>query len=293
MNALFVGLSTLDIQYFTDSFPPPNVKVKTSEPGLLVGGPATNASVAFSFLGGNPVLASGVGGSHFKSFFEDDFRSNSIKHIDLYNGEGRLPVLASVITSTTNGDRNIFTHNPSDQAEVDAFSLFEDHQPELLMIDGFYPQVAETCCGEAKKRKIPIVFDGGSWKPYLNDLLSYVDYAICSANFTPPGTNSATDVFHFLKQAGVGLTAITRGGLPILTEGTNGMAEPCEVPVKSINPIDTLGAGDFFHGAFCFFLLQTKSVAVSLQKASVLASATCLHRGTREWLHKEEKSAFL
>ena len=51
-NGLFLGLTTIDIQYFVDSFPASNVKVKTHPPEIMVGGPATNAAVAFAHLNG-------------------------------------------------------------------------------------------------------------------------------------------------------------------------------------------------------------------------------------------------
>ena len=82
MTALFVGLSTLDIQYFVKEFPQSNLKVKTDKPSLLVGGPATNAAVAYSFLGGQTVLCSGVGQSAFASLFVEDFKACNIRHID-------------------------------------------------------------------------------------------------------------------------------------------------------------------------------------------------------------------
>ncbi|MGQ8335358.1 PfkB family carbohydrate kinase [Sunxiuqinia sp. A32] len=290
MTTLFVGLSTLDIQYFTDVFPSSNEKVKTNEPLLLVGGPATNASVAYSFLGGQSTLVSGVGNSPFRKLFTDDFEQNRIEHIDLYTDSEQLPVLASVITSKSNGDRNIFTYNPSDKVTVDVPSLFNKFNPKLVHIDGFYPEVAEQVCIEAKKRNVPIVFDGGSWKPHLNNLLKYVDYAICSANFHPPKCTSPNDVFLYLDREGVSFPVITQGEKSILYLHEGNIRE---VPVNNIDPEDTLGAGDFFHGAFCHYILQQISMKSALEKAAALATKTCQYIGTREWLIKESKKSFL
>ena len=291
MTTLFVGLSTLDIHYFADEFPTANVKVKTDEPNLLIGGPATNAAVAYSFLGGNPVLMSGVGNSHFRHLFYEDFDRCNITHFDLYPDMDRLPVIASVITSKNNGDRNIFTHNPSfEDIRINAPSILDNYKPNLLMIDGFYPQVSIPLAKEAKKRNIPVVFDGGSWKPYLDDLLEFVDFAICSANFIPPGCANFQQVFHYLKAKNITNSAITRGYESILFCDT---IETGEIPVKPINAVDTLGAGDFFHGAFCYYLLNEKSFKKALGLASVIASKTCEFSGTREWRNKLNKNTFL
>ena len=291
MTTLFIGLSTLDIQYFVDEFPASNIKTKTEEPQLLVGGPATNSAVANSFLGSKSVLISGVGNSPFQSLFQKDFEDWNIKHIDVYNGRNQLPVLASVITSKSNGDRNIFTYNPSDNGyELDYGAIMDEIKPNQLLVDGFYPGIAVPFCKIAKENNIPIVFDGGSWKPHLTDLLPYIDYAICSANFFPPECKTRCDVKSFLNNAGIKRIAITNGSGPVWFVDENCSAEIEIAPVRSI---DTLGAGDFFHGAFCFYNLRGLSFEETLVKASVVASKSCEYPGTREWLKKLEKETFL
>ena len=291
MKTLFVGLSTLDIQYFVPRFPKSNVKVKTEAPTLLIGGPATNAAVAHSFLGGESILYSGVGQSAFTDQFHEDFKACHIHHIDFFEDKAQLPVLASVITSASNGDRNIFTCNPPlCDINVDFKRAFEEYSPDILMVDGFFPEVAVPMCKLAKKKAIPVVFDGGSGKHYLDDLLSFVDYAICSANFFPPACNTNEDVFKYLSQSGIKNIAITKGADQIHFNGQEGSGK---IPVQTVRSVDTLGAGDFFHGAFCYFILQEKNFGPALRKSSILASRTCEYPGTREWMKKLKKEAFL
>ena len=144
-SGLFVGLTTIDIQYFVDSFPPPNKKVKTKPPEFYVGGPATNAAVAYSVLNGGACLASAVGKNEFAPIVLQDFDSNGIQLFDLKENKNFMPVLASVITSA-NGDRNIFTNNPLNvQTSLAAGELIEKTNPEILLIDGFYPDFALEC----------------------------------------------------------------------------------------------------------------------------------------------------
>ncbi len=291
MTTLFIGLSTLDIQYFVDEFPLSNIKIKTEEPNLLIGGPATNAAVANSFLGGESVLLSGVGNSPFKEMFANDFEECNIKHIDFYDGHKQLPVLASVITSKTNGDRNIFTYNPSANGfKIDPIKVFDEIRPSQVLIDGFYPEIAIPLCKLANEMNIPVVFDGGSWKPHLIEMLSYVDYAICSANFHSPECKTTIDVIDFLKEEGISKIAITNGSERFSFEDQN---EKGEIEVPLIKAVDTLGAGDFFHGAFCFFILLGNSFKYALEQASFVAAKSCEYPGTREWLKKLEKETFL
>lgn len=282
-KGLFFGLTTIDIQYFVDRFPETNRKLKTDAPDVLVGGPATNAAVAFSYLNNGAHLVSVVGESAFSAFIRDDLANNKLQFTDIGNADTK-PVIASVVTSS-NGDRNIFTHHPELQTgSFKPFKIIDQIQPEIILIDGFYPELSIPMARQAFQQKIPVVLDCGSWKPQYNELLKYTDTAICSADFQPPACKSSGEVFRFLHKAGVKNRVITRGGEPILFEHENGKGE---FAVEKTKVIDTLGAGDFFHGAFCYYQLKMKDFERALNAASQLATFSCKYKGTREWLNHD------
>ena len=170
-KGLFIGLTTIDIQYFVDKFPDSNKKIKTKPPEILVGGPATNAAVAFSKLNNSAILASAVGQNSFSNFIDTDFVQTNIKHYDFAGQKEINPVIASVVTAN-NGERNIFTHNPEKiESSISADELFKKIQPDILLLDGFYPEFSIDCAQTANKKGIPVVLDCGSWKPQYNKLL--------------------------------------------------------------------------------------------------------------------------
>lgn len=283
-HGLFVGLTTIDIQYFVDEFPKSNVKIKTKTPEVLVGGPATNAAVAFSSLNQGAYLATASGNNAFTEFILNDFRSTGISYYDLAKNQRLNPVIASVITSVKNGDRNIFTHNPHlSSFDFKANELFQITNPDLIMIDGFYPDFSLECIKVAQENKIPVVADCGSWKTQYEELLSYVDIAICSNDFLPPKCRSKEDVFNYLTTKGIGQSAISRGADSIIYEHNN---ERGEIQIAKVEVVDTLGAGDFLHGAFCYHLLNTGSFVRSLKLGSETASKSCKYKGTRNWINK-------
>ena len=135
----------------------------------------------------------------------------------------------------------------------------------------------------ARSRGIPVVFDGGSWKPRTEELLPYVDYALCSEQFFPPGCANGTDVFDYLSFYKIPYRAITRGERSLLYQH-NGSEDEIRL-VSSLPVVDTLGAGDFFHGAFLFYLLNRRGdFPTFLEKATQIAAFSCSYFGTREWL---------
>lgn len=283
-SGLFIGLTTIDIQYFVDSFPGSNKKIKTQPPEILVGGPATNAAVAFAHLNGGAFLASAIGDNSFTRFINNDFELTNVHHFNLDKNPDTNAVLATVITSVENGDRNIFTHQPQPLKSIDLQfeRLFAEVKPEIVMLDGFHPEIAIDVAKTARKQSIPVVLDCGSWKPQFEQLLNFCNIVICSEDFYPPGCNRAQDTMDYLHNKKIKQYAVTRGerGILFVDESYKG-----EIEIKKVPVADTLGAGDFLHGAFCFCFLKLNHFKHALIAASDIATETCRYPGTRKWLN--------
>jgi sugar/nucleoside kinase (ribokinase family) len=127
-----------------------------------------------------------------------------------------------------------------------------------------------------------VVMDGGSWKPGTEQLLKSVDVAICSADFLPAGCTSERDVISYLGSAGVTKIAITHGAAPVdfALQSDSG-----EIQVAEVEAVDTTGAGDIFHGAFCFQYASGCEFEGALRQAAIIAGESCRYQGTRRWMH--------
>ncbi len=278
IKGLFIGLTTVDIQYFIEYYPEQNSKVKAKESPLVVaGGPAANAAVAFGALSGHPDFYTCVGENAFRRVLLDDFNRMKVNIIDAMSGKVYTPIIASVLTNTSNSDRTIITHHPKEIQVDDILGKIDLDDYSFVFTDGFYPELAVPVCKHAQEKGMPVIFDGGSWKPQMPDILPFVDVAICSANYIPPGCTSMDDIIKFTKKMGVKHVAISRGGQPIYTDDG-------EIGIQKVEAVDSLGAGDFLHGAFCWYFMQNKNFAASLQKASVLATFSTQFKGTRSWI---------
>ncbi len=282
IRGLFIGLTTIDIQYYVDEFPNPNTKVKTHPPTIFVGGPSANAAVAFARLNGQADLLTAVGENPFSSIVKSDFEAYGVQYIDACGNQEFKPVIASVVTSV-NGDRTIFSHNPPQlDVDCDVCKWFDLVQPDAVMLDGFYPEFTVKCAQEANRRGISVIIDGGSWKPQYTAILPYTTAAILSADFCPPGCKNYDDVFQFVAKSGVKRIAISRGAQSILVQENE---KRSQIEVEKVKVVDTLGAGDFLHGAFCFYFHQKNDFTVALQLAAQISSKSCCFKGTRQWLN--------
>ncbi len=137
----------------------------------------------------------------------------------------------------------------------------------------------------AREHDVSVVLDSGSWKPGMAKLLRFVDTAICSQDFRPPGCRSEDQAFEYLVSHKIRRVAITRGERSIRyqEDGTTGeirIANP-----SRLRAVDTLGAGDIFHGAYCYYAAQGRSFRDALKAAAQVATFSCRYRGTRQWMN--------
>ena len=291
MNGLFIGLNTVDIQYLVNEYPGPNTKNLAGLGAIHTGGPATNAAITFSGLGGRSSLMTSVGSHFLSQFVINELNEYKIRLLDFKNNCNTRPVISSIITSGKNGDRTVFTFEPGEEAEFETGGLirYAEKQEEMLdnidiiLTDGFYFEMAVHMARTAKEKSIIIVLDGGSWKKGMEKLIGLADIVICSQDFYPPGAKNTDDVFEYLSLNNCGMVAVTRGEKDILYMDQYGTGS---LRVEKTKAVDTLGAGDILHGAFCYFYLKYKNFIRALKSASEIATSSCRYIGTREWMRE-------
>jgi sugar/nucleoside kinase (ribokinase family) len=280
-RGLFVGITTLDLIYLAPHLPQANEKLSAVDSAISAGGPATNASVAFSYLGYSARLLSVLGRHPITHLITSDLDQFKIDHQDLQPQWQDSPPTSSIIVTQSSGDRAVISLNAVRcQAEPTQIPDNILSDIDLVLIDGHQMAVGQAIAEQAQAQNIPVVVDGGSWKPGLEKVLHYTKYAICSANFYPPNCKNQTDVFHYLQQMGVPYVAITQGEDPIQYQTPDSQGE---IKVPKIVAKDTLGAGDIFHGAFCYYILQENFLA-AIASAAKIAAKACQSFGTRNWM---------
>lgn len=282
-RGLFIGLATLDCIYLTKRLPASNEKIVALDGAIAAGGPAANAAVTFSYLGDRATYL-GVLGSHpIAQLIRTDLESRGVKIVDLEGDRLQPPAVSSIIVTESTGERAVISVNATkSQIQEDRIpaNILEDI--DLVLIDGHQMAISQILARQAKTRQIPVVIDGGSWKPGFDRVLPFVDYAICSDAFYPPQCQTQSEVLSFLETFSIPYLAITQGDRPIqyVTPEKKGQLEIPAVPV-----VDTLGAGDVFHGAFCHYILQHDFLK-SLEKSTQIAARSCQFFGTRHWMDR-------
>ncbi|MFJ4205390.1 PfkB family carbohydrate kinase [Streptomyces sviceus] len=288
-GGLFVGLCTLDVIQLVDHVPGSDEKLTAREQVVAAGGPATNAAVTFSHLGGTARLLTGIGSHPLGVAVAADLLGLGVHVSDLAAESTKPPAVSSILVTESSGDRAVASTNaagyrltPPDG--LDALVAACD----IVEFDGHHMQLATATARLARAAGRRTVLDGGSWKPGTEKLLPSIDVAVCSDDFRPPGTDTPADVLRFLQEHGVVWSAVSRGGRPIEWAGAGSAAT---VDVPAVRVADTLGAGDVLHGALTHRLatqgpLTPYGFGEALRAAAAVAARACASFGTRAWLRE-------
>jgi sugar/nucleoside kinase (ribokinase family) len=278
VSGIFVGRSTLDIVYGCARFPEPDGKVDAEVAYVTGGGPALNGAVAFAALGGRARLCSAVGQGVFADRARADIERHGVELIDAAEGEADVLPVSSVILS---GEARAIVNQPlparAGGLPAGAPERLFETRPDVVLSDGHLPELALPLLRRAREAGVPTVLDGGSWKPWTAELLPWIDIAVVSARFVPPG---APDVLAFLRER-VGAAAVTGGAGPIRWSAGEGSGE---IRPPATEAVDTLGAGDILHGAFCHAYAVSGDFAASLASAAPIAARACASWGPRRWI---------
>ncbi len=281
MKGLFAGICTVDIQLYVNEFPDSNTKNKALSTRVDTGGPAANAALTFAMLGGEAKLVTMIGHHEFRSYMLNKLFEHGIEVIDIIDDIARDTPFSVIISSLNNGERTVFASPVlKEQRKANEISA-EDF--EICLIDGFLGEIANKMAAIAKDSGKVTVLDGGSWKAGMENYLKNIDYAVCSSDFYPPECKTHDEAISFLQDHGIKNIAVTRGEKSIIAV-ENG--SKTEVPVNQVDAVDTLGAGDVFHGAFCYYLLREYNFVSALKQASNVATESCKYYGTKEWSSK-------
>ena len=205
-----------------------------------------------------------------------------VRVVDAAAGTTRAVPVSAVSVVESTGDRSVVSLDAvnSDASPPDGLADVVAGA-DVVLVDGHLPLLARAAAHAANSRSAPLVVDAGRWKPAMDHVIHHATDMLCSNYFRIPGAEDSTSTAAALVRSGVHTVITTHGGEPVQwwSAGHSG-----SVPVEAVVVVDTLGAGDAFHGAYSYFTVQTGDVAERVDRSARVAALGCSVIGPRAWL---------
>ena len=279
-TVLCVGHAVQDFVFTVGELPRTAEKHQASHFQSVGGGPAATAATAVARLGGRALLAARVG--------DDAVADAIIGELEAYGVDcaavRRLPGCASSLSAVmidAAGERMIV--NYLDRGMPAAADWLPDPGTagvSAVLADCRWPEGAEHALAAARESGIPGVLDADKPVPRAGSLLGLASHVAFSAEALAEYTGEPDPV------RGLRMARSRLGGWCCVTAGAAGVYVLQDTAVEhfpgfAVTTVDTLGAGDVWHGAFVLALAEGMQEADAVRFASAAATLKVQRRGGR------------
>jgi sugar/nucleoside kinase (ribokinase family) len=283
VRILCTGIAVLDEVFRVDEFPPPDGKAMAYEFFAVGGGCAANAAVAIARLGGEASYAGPLGGPAGQEPISDRILAGlAAEGIDCA-GCVRLDGVTSALSAifvNARGERTIATYRDHrldvvTPRDVDALAASAD----AVLADNRFPAFALPICRAALRRGVPVVLDADKPAAPGDPMFAACSHIVFSheALRATMGMRDLAAALLKFGEATNAFLAVTNGADPVLWRDHDDAIR--ELPVFRITAVDTLAAGDIFHGAFTLALLEGRDTVAALRFAAAAAGVKCARFG--------------
>jgi sulfofructose kinase len=289
-----VGLNATDTLLILPKFPAYAGKVPFESEVLSPGGQVASAIVTGAALGLRTKYIGTVGDDERGRIQLESLVASGINLDDVEVRKNCPNQTAYILIDRTTGERTVLWSRP-DCLRLDPESITEEKITcsRMLHIDGHDTPAVSRAAEIAHSHGIPVTVDVDTIYHGFDQVLPNIDYLVASSEFPLQWTNQA-DPFKALamiqKEYKMKCAAMTLGayGALALMEGRFVYS-----PAFVVNCADTTGAGDVFHGAFCYAVLQGMNIRDSLEFSNAMAALNCTALGARGGISTVDRARLL
>jgi sugar/nucleoside kinase (ribokinase family) len=278
---LCIGMPVRDLVFHVKGLPARGNKERASRYEEISGGNGLNAAIAIARLGGRAMMTGPMGDANEKASTRifDDFDKEGIDGSALVRMPGLVTPISNIMIDPT-GERTIVTYRDPELWKVqlpDADVLLTDC--DAILTENRCAEFVTDLCAEARKRNIPVVVDADHVMSLREGLLVESSHIIFSSEALHATAGIPSDIEALRRIADItpSFLAVTNGAQGMVW--LDGDRQPHHMPAFPVHPVDTLGAGDVFHGAFALAIAEGESLEQSMRFASAAAAIKCTRFG--------------
>ena len=270
---LCVGHAVQDFVFAVPRLPDRGEKYRATGFETVGGGPAATAAVAIAKLGGRPRLAARVGDDAIAGVVVDELARYGVDCALVRRFGGCATSLSAVMVDAA-GERMIVNHlDPRLPREADWLPDPAELGVAAVLGDVRWPEGSAVALARAKAAAIPAVLDADRPIPADGALLRTATHVAFSADGLADYAAEA-DPARALERVGPTLDAWS-----CVTAGADGVYawDPRRrrldhQPAFRVEVVDTLGAGDVWHGAFALALAEGRAEPEAVRFAQAAAA---------------------
>ena len=278
---LCIGIPVRDLTFRVEAVPERGSKANANHLAEICGGNALNAAIAIARLGGRVSFAGPMGdaGETSSRFILERMEAEAIETTHIVRMPG-LTTPVSAIMIEPSGERTLTIYRDPALSKVqlpDADALLADCR--AVLVESRCAAFATSLCTEARRRGIAVIVGVDRAMSLQDGLLTAASHLLFASEQVQETAGTADDGEALKRLAALtpAFLAATRG--PRGTIWLNEAGELEETPAVPVQAVDTLGAGDVFHGAFTLRLAEGGDVRQALQFAAAAAALKCTRHG--------------
>lgn len=277
-----VGLNATDTLLLIPHFPSYGGKVPFVDEILSPGGQVASAIVTCATLGLRTKYIGTMGDDERGRIQRESLLTTGI-NLDHVQVRRACPnQSAYILIDQTTGERTVFWSRPEClQLKPEEITPEMITSAALLHIDGHDTAAVARAAHIARAHNIPVTVDVDTIYKGFEKVLPNVDYLITSSEF-PERWTGERDPFKALEMMqqtyGMRVAAMTLGAQGALARQNDRFYYS---PACVVSCVDTTGAGDVFHGAFCYSVIKGMRLEEGLDFSNAMAALNCTALGAR------------
>jgi sulfofructose kinase len=289
-----VGLNATDTLVLLPRFPAYAGKVAIEQEIISPGGQVASAMVTCAKLGLRVKYIGSVGDDERGRIQLESLHGPGINLDDVQVRKNCANQTAYILIDRTTGERTVLWRR-DDCLRLDPATITPEKITcaRLLHIDGHDTPAVARAAEIARQHHIPVTVDVDTIYHGFDRVLPNVDYLVASSEFPLQWTNER-DPFRALEM----IQEEYHIPVAAMTLGAHGAMARMEgrfiySPAFVVNCVDTTGAGDVFHGAFCYAVLQGMPMRETLEFCNAMAALNCTALGARGGISTIEEARAL
>jgi sugar/nucleoside kinase (ribokinase family) len=278
---LCIGMPVRDLTFRVTGVPPRGSKENATHFEEISGGNALNAAIGIARLGGRAAICGPIGDAEETSsrFIFDKLADEGIDATGIVHMPGLVTPISTIMIDPS-GERTIVTFRDPELWKVrlpPTDALLEDCA--AILTESRCAAFCTELCAEARWRGIPVVVDVDRAMSLREGLLTASSHLVFSSEPLQETADVSDDGGALKKIAKLtpSFLAGTRG--PQGTIWLDEQGDLQQTPAFPVHTVDTLGAGDIFHGAFTLAITEHQELRQALRFASAAAALKCTRFG--------------